>query len=116
MYKDLFSGLNLFFFRNGNRLFSIFIIGPVDVRSVCSILCTRLLIIKASKRQPGASGRLHRTLTGGWVWSEEEDEAGEAPESDDESSQGEDKRPMNQLQRAESSGSENEEVKYMELC
>ncbi|KAL0851954.1 hypothetical protein ABMA28_000235 [Loxostege sticticalis] len=64
---------------------------------------------KASKRQPGASGRLHRTLTGGWVWSEEEDEAGEAPESDDESSQGEDKRPMNQLQRAESSGSENEE-------
>ncbi|RVE51025.1 hypothetical protein evm_004316 [Chilo suppressalis] len=64
---------------------------------------------KASKRQPGASGRLHRTLTGGWVWSEEEDEDGEAQDSDDESSTGEDKRPMNELQLAESSGSEDEE-------
>ncbi|XP_011069168.1 PREDICTED: serine/threonine-protein kinase OSR1 isoform X2 [Acromyrmex echinatior] len=27
---------------------------------------------KASKRQPGTSGRLHRTVTGEWVWSEEE--------------------------------------------
>ncbi|XP_028178861.1 serine/threonine-protein kinase OSR1-like isoform X2 [Ostrinia furnacalis] len=64
---------------------------------------------KASKRQPGASGRLHRTLTGGWVWSEEEEEAAEAQDSDEDSSVGEDKRPMNQLQRAESSGSDNDE-------
>lgn len=28
---------------------------------------------KASKRQPGTSGRLHRTVTGEWVWSSEED-------------------------------------------
>ncbi|XP_050360988.1 serine/threonine-protein kinase OSR1-like isoform X1 [Nymphalis io] len=60
---------------------------------------------KASKRQPGASGRLHRTVTGEWVWSEEEDE-GETPGSDEEAP---DKRPMNELQRADSSGSENDE-------
>ncbi|KAL1116497.1 hypothetical protein AAG570_004969 [Ranatra chinensis] len=28
---------------------------------------------KASKRQPGTSGRLHRTVTGEWVWSSEEE-------------------------------------------
>ncbi|CAH0716052.1 unnamed protein product, partial [Brenthis ino] len=60
---------------------------------------------KASKRQPGASGRLHRTVTGEWVWSEEEDE-GETPGSDEEAP---DKRPMNELQRADSSGSDNDE-------
>jgi hypothetical protein len=38
-------------------------------------------IFQASKRQPGASGRLHRTVTGEWVWSSEE-EGGES--SDDE--------------------------------
>ncbi|OWR54652.1 putative serine/threonine protein kinase [Danaus plexippus plexippus] len=59
---------------------------------------------KASKRQPGASGRLHRTVTGEWVWSEEEDEAGR--ESDEEP----DKRPMNQLQRADSSSDNDEEA------
>ncbi|CAH2228350.1 jg22849, partial [Pararge aegeria aegeria] len=59
----------------------------------------------ASKRQPGASGRLHRTVTGEWVWSEEEDEV-EAAGSDEEAPE---KRPMNELQRADSSGSENEE-------
>ncbi|XP_033223324.1 serine/threonine-protein kinase OSR1 isoform X2 [Belonocnema kinseyi] len=31
---------------------------------------------KASKRQPGASGRLHRTVTGEWVWSSEEEDSG----------------------------------------
>ncbi|XP_076180484.1 serine/threonine-protein kinase OSR1 isoform X4 [Ptiloglossa arizonensis] len=31
---------------------------------------------KASKRQPGTSGRLHRTVTGEWVWSSEEEESG----------------------------------------
>ncbi|XP_075990473.1 serine/threonine-protein kinase OSR1-like isoform X2 [Anticarsia gemmatalis] len=66
---------------------------------------------KASKRQ-GASGRLHRTVTGEWVWSEEEEESAEAAaevDSDDEASMTDDKRPMNQLQRADSSGSDNEE-------
>lgn len=59
---------------------------------------------KASKRQPGTSGRLHRTVTGEWVWSEEE-EAGEGDvDSEDEAPH----RPMNELQRAESSASENE--------
>ncbi|XP_031767285.1 serine/threonine-protein kinase OSR1-like [Galleria mellonella] len=64
---------------------------------------------KASKRQPGASGRLHRTVTGEWVWSEEEDENAEHQESDEDSSVGEDKRPMNELQKADSSASENDE-------
>ncbi|KAM3968649.1 serine/threonine-protein kinase OSR1 [Aphomia sociella] len=64
---------------------------------------------KASKKQPGASGRLHRTVTGEWVWSEEEDENLDHPDSDEDSSVGEDKRPMNELQRADSSASENEE-------
>ncbi|XP_050560084.1 serine/threonine-protein kinase OSR1 isoform X9 [Spodoptera frugiperda] len=65
---------------------------------------------KASKRSTGASGRLHRTVTGEWVWSEEEEEqpAVEAPESDEEPSYTDDKRPMNQLQKADSSGSDNE--------
>ncbi|KAJ8737775.1 hypothetical protein PYW08_000370 [Mythimna loreyi] len=64
---------------------------------------------KASKHSKGASGRLHRTVTGEWVWSEEEeDQSGEAPESDDEPSYNEDKRPMNELQKADSSGSDNE--------
>lgn len=31
---------------------------------------------KASKRQPGTSGRLHRTVTGEWVWSSEEEDSG----------------------------------------
>ncbi|XP_068626424.1 STE20/SPS1-related proline-alanine-rich protein kinase-like [Battus philenor] len=56
---------------------------------------------KASKRQPGASGRLHRMETGEWVWeSEEEDE-------DEDGETGRD-RPMNQLPRADSSDSESE--------
>lgn len=31
---------------------------------------------KASKRQPGTSGRLHRIVTGEWVWSSEEEDSG----------------------------------------
>jgi hypothetical protein len=31
------------------------------------------LVSQASKRQPGTSGRLHRTVTGEWVWSSEEE-------------------------------------------
>lgn len=53
---------------------------------------------KASKRQPGTSGRLHRTLTGEWVWSSEEEDNGKNS-SDEES----DDRPPNQLDHAESS-------------
>lgn len=54
-------------------------------------------------------------MTGEWVWSEEEDE-GEAPASDEDAP---DRRPMNELQRADSS-SDNDEVitrnylKYLE--
>lgn len=53
---------------------------------------------KASKRQPGTSGRLHRTLTGEWVWSSEEEDNGKNS-SDSES----DDRPLNRLEHAESS-------------
>ncbi|XP_017848950.1 serine/threonine-protein kinase OSR1 isoform X1 [Drosophila busckii] len=70
---------------------------------------------KAAKRQPGASGRLHRTVTGEWVWSsEEEDNAtGGAsssrrkhPSSDSESED----RPINRLERADSSDSDRDEL------
>ncbi|KAH8337425.1 hypothetical protein KR059_009596 [Drosophila kikkawai] len=73
---------------------------------------------KAAKRQPGASGRLHRTVTGEWVWSsEEEDNGGSAgsgsgsgggrkqPSSDSDSED----RPINRLERADSSDSDREE-------
>ncbi|KAE8741442.1 hypothetical protein FOCC_FOCC013042 [Frankliniella occidentalis] len=55
---------------------------------------------KASKRQPGASGRLHRTVTGEWVWSSEE-EGGQS--SDDEC----EPKPLNCIE-AGSSGSEHD--------
>lgn len=55
---------------------------------------------KASKRQPGASGRLHRTVTGEWVWSSEE-------EGDHSSDEELSEKPMNNLGDAgNSSGSE----------
>ncbi|CAH2012822.1 unnamed protein product [Acanthoscelides obtectus] len=63
---------------------------------------------KASKRQPGTSGRLHRKETGEWVWSSEDegDSAGgtgaESSDSDAES------KPMNTLVSAGSSGSDQE--------
>lgn len=60
---------------------------------------------KASKRQPGASGRLHRTLTGEWVWSSEEEDNGQHSSDSDE----EENRPMNRLVKVESSDSETEE-------
>lgn len=66
-----------------------------------------VLLFQASKRQSGASGRLHRSVAGEWVWSEEEEEGAAAAHSDEED--GPDKRPMNQLQRADSSGSDNED-------
>ncbi|XP_059055207.1 serine/threonine-protein kinase OSR1-like [Achroia grisella] len=68
---------------------------------------------KASKRQSGTSGKLHRTVTGEWVWSEEDEENTEHQETDEEPSVSDDKKPMNELQKAESSASENEEVR---LC
>lgn len=56
---------------------------------------------KASKRQPGTSGRLHRMETGEWVWESEEED-----DDDDDLSAGKDTRPMNQLLRADSSDEE----------
>ncbi|BET00167.1 serine threonine-protein kinase [Nesidiocoris tenuis] len=53
---------------------------------------------KAAKRQPGTSGRLHRTVTGEWVWSSEE-EGGLS--SDEEGAE----KPMNNIKEG-SSGSE----------
>lgn len=38
---------------------------------------------KASKRQPGTSGRLHRTVTGEWIWSSEEDTESSSDEGED---------------------------------
>lgn len=55
---------------------------------------------KASKRQSGASGRLHRTVTGEWVWSSEEEDGGKS--SDEEAGE----KPMNSIEKAASSGSE----------
>ncbi|XP_063824374.1 serine/threonine-protein kinase OSR1 [Ostrinia nubilalis] len=55
---------------------------------------------KASRRQPGASGRLHRMETGEWVWESDEDDA------EDEGSPAD--RPMNTLPRAASSDSDEE--------
>lgn len=59
---------------------------------------------KAAKRQPGASGRLHRTVTGEWVWSSEEEDNGKHSSDSEE----EINRPMNRLDIA-SSDSENED-------
>lgn len=60
---------------------------------------------KAAKRQPGASGRLHRTVTGEWVWSSEEEDNGKNS-SDSESEE----RPMNCLEQMDSSASETEDA------
>lgn len=58
---------------------------------------------KASKRQPGTSGRLHRTTSGDWVWSSEEEDNGK--NSSDEESEGKPK-PLNQIEHADSSDEE----------
>lgn len=60
-------------------------------------------VTKASKRQPGASGRLHRTVTGEWVWSSEEED------NDKHSSDDEEDRPMNRLAAADSSDEDQSE-------
>ncbi|CAH0695483.1 unnamed protein product [Spodoptera exigua] len=59
---------------------------------------------KASRRQPGASGRLHRMETGEWVWESEEDD-------DDEDDAARD-RPMNTLERADSSDSDDDRAAF----
>lgn len=48
---------------------------------------------KASKRQPGTSGRLHRTVTGEWVWSSEEESGGSSGEESKEA------LPINRIER-----------------
>lgn len=65
-------------------------------------------VIKASKRQPGTSGRLHRTVTGEWVWSSEEEDNGITAKCGPESDSEDEDRPLNRLERAESS--EDDEV------
>lgn len=60
---------------------------------------------KASRRQPGTSGRLHRTQAGEWVWSSEEEDNGKHDSSDSEL----DERPINRLERVDSSDSERDE-------
>lgn len=64
------------------------------------------MYVQASKRQPGASGRLHRKETGEWVWSSE-DESESAGGRDDSSGESDSERkPMNTLASAGSSASE----------
>lgn len=60
-------------------------------------------VIKASKRQPGTSGRLHRTVTGEWVWSSEEEDNGITAKCGPESDSEDEDRPLNRLERADSS-------------
>ena len=59
---------------------------------------------KASKRQPGTSGRLHRTVTGEWVWSSEEEDS-DASSADE----GKEALPVNTIENP-SSEEEEEEV------
>jgi serine/threonine-protein kinase OSR1/STK39 len=60
---------------------------------------------KAAKRQPGTSGRLHRTTSGDWVWSSEDEDG---KNSSDDESEGKPK-PLNQIEHADSSDDEHEE-------
>ncbi|XP_017777750.1 PREDICTED: serine/threonine-protein kinase OSR1 isoform X2 [Nicrophorus vespilloides] len=62
---------------------------------------------KASKRQPGASGRLHRKETGEWVWSSEDEDGGSGGSGSD--SDIPDSRPMNTLAASQGSDSEHDE-------
>ncbi|CAK9818577.1 Serine/threonine-protein kinase OSR1, partial [Anthophora quadrimaculata] len=59
---------------------------------------------KASKRQPGTSGRLHRTVTGEWVWSSEEEDS--SASSGDE---GKEALPVNTIENASSTEEEPED-------
>ncbi|XP_077260151.1 serine/threonine-protein kinase OSR1 isoform X1 [Temnothorax americanus] len=61
---------------------------------------------KASKRQPGTSGRLHRTVTGEWVWSEEENNG------DSSSDEGKETLPVNTIEKASSDEEAGEPDEY----
>jgi serine/threonine-protein kinase OSR1/STK39 len=63
---------------------------------------------KASKRQPGTSGRLHRTTSGDWVWSSEDEDGDDGKNSSDSESEGKPK-PLNQIEHVDSSDDEHEE-------
>ena len=56
-----------------------------------------ILLLKASKRQPGTSGRLHRTVTGEWVWSSEEESGDEGKGSSGDEGKG--PLPLNRIER-----------------
>ncbi|XP_012135743.1 serine/threonine-protein kinase OSR1 isoform X2 [Megachile rotundata] len=58
---------------------------------------------KASKRQPGTSGRLHRTVTGEWVWSSEEEDS-DASSGDE----GKEALPVNTIENPSSEEEEEE--------
>ncbi|XP_014216656.1 serine/threonine-protein kinase OSR1 [Copidosoma floridanum] len=60
---------------------------------------------KASKRQPGTSGRLHRTVTGEWVWSSEEESGASSGE------EGKEALPINRIER-DSSDDEGQDDDY----
>ncbi|XKL67730.1 hypothetical protein PGB90_003221 [Kerria lacca] len=57
-------------------------------------------VLKAAKKQPG-SGRLHRTLTGEWVWSSEEEDGGNISEEEEMSN-----KPFNIINNEDSSDDE----------
>ncbi|XP_011346288.1 serine/threonine-protein kinase OSR1 [Ooceraea biroi] len=63
---------------------------------------------KASKRQPGTSGRLHRTVTGEWVWSSEEEDSGGS--SGDEGAK--ETLPVNTIEKASSDEETGEPDEY----
>ncbi|XP_070168710.1 serine/threonine-protein kinase OSR1 [Polyergus mexicanus] len=63
---------------------------------------------KASKRQPGTSGRLHRTVTGEWVWSSEEEDSGGS--SGDEGAK--ETLPVNTIEKASSDEDAGEPDEY----
>lgn len=62
--------------------------------------------MQASKRQPGTSGRLHRTVTGEWVWSEEENNG------DSSSDEGKETLPVNTIEKASSDEEAGEPDEY----
>lgn len=66
-----------------------------------------MYLFQASKRQPGTSGRLHRTVTGEWVWSSEEEDS--SASSGDE---GKEALPVNTIENASSTEEEPEEEFY----
>lgn len=66
----------------------------------------RTRVNKASKRQPGTSGRLHRTTSGDWVWSSEDEDNGK--NSSDSEEEGKPK-PLNQIEHLDSSDDDREE-------